>query len=201
VGSNPAEIPPAATGRLRSLTPVRDAEPVFNQRNYRITDGDKIGVGSLRQKFRDNIAAIELLKRLEAEQRPATSEEKPTLVRYVGWGGLPQAFDPANKEWVKENGQLEKLLTPDELESARASTLNAHYTAPVVIRAMYDALQKFGFERGRLLEPACGLGHFIGMMPEEMRAHSQVTGVEIDSITARLARTLYPDADIRHQPF
>ncbi|HEY3915964.1 MAG TPA: methyltransferase domain-containing protein [Verrucomicrobiae bacterium] len=201
MGSSPAEIHPPAAGRPRSLTPVRDEEPVRNQNNYRITDGDKIGVGSLRQKFRNNLAAIELLKRLEAEQRPATIEEKPILVRYVGWGGLPQVFDSSNKEWVKENGQLEKMLTPDELESARASTLNAHYTAPMVIRAMYDALQKFGFERGRILEPACGLGHFVGMMPEEMHAHSQVTGVEIDSITARLARTLYPDADIRHQPF
>jgi hypothetical protein len=115
---------------LRSLTPVRDAEPVFNQKNYRITDADKIGVGSLRQKFRDNLAAIELLKRLEAEARPATNEEKRTLVRYVGWGGLPQVFDPLNKEWAKEGERLEKLLTPEELESARASTLNAHYTAP-----------------------------------------------------------------------
>ena len=201
MGSSPAEIPLTATGRLRSLTPVRDAETVFNHQNYRITDGDKIGVGSLRQKFRDNLAAIELLKRLEAEQRPATNEEKGTLVRYVGWGGLPQVFDPFNKEWAKECERLEKLLTPEELDSARASTLNAHYTAPLVIRAMYDALRGFGFEEGRILEPACGLGHFIGLMPDKMHERSQVTAIEIDSITARLAKTLYPDADIRHQPF
>jgi hypothetical protein len=160
VGSSPAEIPPSAAGRLRSLTPVRDAEPVFNQQNYRITDGDKIGVGSLRQKFRDNLAAIELLKRLEAEQRPATNQEKGTLVRYVGWGGLPQVFDPFNKEWAKECERLEKLLTPEELDSARASTLNAHYTAPLVIRAMYDALQGFGFEEGTYFGTRLRFGTF-----------------------------------------
>ena len=201
VGTDSGEIHPSAAGRFPSLTPVRDAEPVYNQRNYRITDGDKVGVGSLRQKCRDNFAAIELLKRIESEQRPATNDEKGILVRYVGWGGLPQVFDPLNKEWFKESERLAKLLTPEELESARASTLNAHYTAPVVIQGMYDALRQFGFERGRILEPACGLGHFIGMMPDEMQAHSQITGIEIDSMTARLARTLYPDVDIRHQPF
>lgn len=160
-----------------------------------------MGVGSLLQKAKDNLAAIELLKRLETEARPATSEEKRTLVRYVGWGGLPQVFDSYNEDWAAEGQRLTQLLTSEEFESARASTLNAHYTSPLVIRAMYDALQHFGFERGRILEPACGLGHFIGLMPESMHAGSQVTGIEIDSITARLTKTLYPDADIRHQPF
>jgi N12 class adenine-specific DNA methylase len=160
-----------------------------------------MGVGSLKQKCRENLAAIELLKRLEDDSRAATNDEKRVLVRYVGWGGLPQVFDSLNKEWAKERRQLAELLTPEELESARASTLNAHYTSPVVVRAMYDALCGFGFEDGRILEPACGLGHFIGLMPDKMQSRSQVTAVEIDSVTARLARILYPDSDIRHQPF
>jgi adenine-specific DNA methylase len=122
-------------------------------------------------------------------------------VRYVGWGGLPQVFDSSNKLWQEEREQLESLLTEDELESARATTLNAHYTAPVVVRAIYAALERFGFRQGRVLEPAAGLGHFIGLMPDEMKAGSRITGVEIDSITVRLARKLYPDADLRHQPF
>jgi N12 class adenine-specific DNA methylase len=123
------------------------------------------------------------------------------MVRYVGWGGLPQVFDVWNDEWKEQHERLERLLDPDELESARASTLNAHYTAPQVIQAMYAALQRFGFTCGRILEPALGLGHFIGLMPDEMHSRSRITGIEIDSLTARLAKALYPDADIRHQPF
>ncbi len=123
------------------------------------------------------------------------------LVRYVGWGGLPQVFDSRNEEWNEERERLEQSLTPDELDSARASTLNAHYTAPIIIHAMYAALQRLGFEQGRILEPALGLGHFIGLMPNDMHGRARVTGIEIDSVTARLARMLYPDADIRHQPF
>ena len=110
-------------------------------------------------------------------------------------------FDPYNDEWGEERQRLESLLASDELESARATTLNAHYTAPAIIRAIYALLQRLGFEHGRILEPACGLGHFIGLMPEEMHGRSRITGIEIDSITARLTRALYPDADIRHQPF
>ena len=141
------------------------------------------------------------MKRLENEGRPATDEERGKLVRYVGWGGLPQVFDAWNEQWQEERERLQALLTPEELASARATTLNAHYTAPVIIRAMHAALRRFGFERGRILEPACGLGHFIGLIPDEMHGRSQITGIEIDSLTARLARRLYPDADIRHQPF
>lgn len=178
-----------------------ESEPLRNQNNYRITEADKIGTGSLKQKCRDNLAAITLLKKLEAENRPPTDDEKRVLVRYVGWGGLPQMFDALNEPWRREREQLESLLTEAELDSARATTLNAHYTAPVVIRAMYSALERFGFRQGRVLEPALGLGHFIGLMPQTMQSHSLITGVEIDSITARLARRLYPDADIRHQPF
>ena len=199
-------LPPAGivadghdAGRYETIAP--EPEPLRNQRNYRITDADKIGVGSLKQKCRSNLAAIELLLAAEAEGKTVPPDERPTLVRYVGWGGLPQVFDACNEEWKTERDRLEALLTPDELDSARATTLNAHYTAPVVIRAMYAALERFGFKHGRILEPACGLGHFIGLMPDEMHGASQITGIEIDSITARLAKALYPDADIRHQPF
>ena len=123
------------------------------------------------------------------------------LVRYVGWGGLPQVFDACNDQWQEERARLEALLTEAELDSARATTLNAHYTAPVVVRAMYQLLQRLGFTHGRILEPALGLGHFIGLMPDEMHARSLITGIEIDVVTVRLAKLLYPDADLRHQPF
>ncbi len=158
-------------------------------------------MGSLKLKCRENLAAIELLKRLEVETRPPTNEEKRLLVRYVGWGGLPQVFDSWNEEWAAERQRLEQLLDADEIESVRATTLNAHYTTPVIIRAMYAMLQRFGFDSGRILEPACGLGHFIGLMPDEIHGRARITGIEIDSITTRLARLLYPDADLRHQPF
>jgi len=182
-------------------SPATEPEPLRNQHNYRITDADKLGAGSLKQKCRHNLAAIELLKQLEDEGRPATDAERRLLVRYVGWGGLPQVFDAWNDQWKEERERLESLLTEDELASARATTLNAHYTAPVVIRAMYALVQRLGFTHGRILEPALGLGHFVGLMPDDMHARSLITGIEIDSITARLARMLYPDADLRHQPF
>ena len=175
--------------------------PLRNQNNYRISDADRLGVGSLKAKCKANLEAIELLKIAESQSFPAEHAAKQTLIRYVGWGGLPQVFDSLNESWKEEREKLEKLLTPEELESARATTLNAHYTAPVVITAMYATLQRLGFEHGRILEPACGVGHFIGLMPGEMHSRSQITGIEIDSITARLAKVLYPDADIRHQPF
>jgi N12 class adenine-specific DNA methylase len=181
--------------------PMPESEPPRNQHNYRITDADGLGSGSLKSKCQDNLTALELLKRIEADDRRPTPAEKRTLVRYVGWGGLPQVFDPGNDKWSAERQQLEQLLTPEELESARATTLNAHYTAPCVVSAMYDALRRLGFSQGRVLEPALGLGHFIGLMPDDMHAHSRITGIEIDSVTARLAKLLYPDADIRHRPF
>jgi N12 class adenine-specific DNA methylase len=180
---------------------VPQPEPPRNQHNYRITDADKVGVGSLKQKCRANLTAIELLKKLEAQDRPATEAEKQILVRYVGWGGLPQVFDAWNEQWKEERERLESLLTEEELDSARATTLNAHYTAPVVIRAMYALVQHLGFRNGRILEPALGLGHFVGLMPYDMHGRSLITGIEIDSVTVRLAKFLYPDADIRHQPF
>ena len=141
------------------------------------------------------------MRALAAEERAASPDEKAELVKYVGWGALPQVFDPANPGWLQERNRLSEILSADELRSARATTLNAHYTAPVIIRAMYQAAQRFGFKGGNILEPACGIGHFIGLMPETMLKESTVTGIEIDPLTARIARVLYPDADIRDQPF
>jgi len=142
-----------------------------------------------------------MLRSLEADARAATPEEKSVLVKYVGWGAMPQVFDDYNREWSKEREVLHRELADDEYESARSTTLNAHYTAPVVIRAMYGVLERFGFRGGRVLEPACGIGHFIGLMPEDMLRRSTVTGIEIDPLTTRIAKSLYPDSDIRAHPF
>ena len=160
-----------------------------------------MGEGGPKQKFQRNIAAIQTLRTLEAEGRPATDKEKAALVKYVGWGGLPQVFDVDNTDWRKEQLQLSEILSDEEHRSARATTLNAHYTSPTVIGAMYHAAGRFGFTGGRVLEPACGIGHFVGLMPEDMLRRSIVTGIEIDSLTARIAKALYPDADIRTLPF
>jgi N12 class adenine-specific DNA methylase len=159
-----------------------------------------VGAGSLKEKCRVNLAAIKIVRRLQAEDRSADGEEKSALVRYVGWGGLSQIFSPAT-DWQKENEELASLLSEDEFRAARASTLNAHYTSSEVIRAMYSALARFGFKEGRILEPACGIGHFIGFMPEEIHSRSTITGIEIDPLTAQIAKALYPDADIRHEAF
>ena len=188
-------------GEVHSASARERLGPPRNQANYRISDQNRLGEGSLKQKFRANVAAIRLLRQLEADKRAATNDEKAVLVRYVGWGGLPQVFDVNSREWFKEQVELSQLLTEDEHTSARASTLNAHYTSPVIVRGMYAALARIGFKHGRVLEPACGLGHFVGLMPEEMHAHSTITGIEIDLLTARIAKALYPDVDIRHQPF
>ncbi|MGA3008525.1 MAG: hypothetical protein ABSE59_11610 [Opitutaceae bacterium] len=177
-------------------------EPPRNQANYRVTPTDTIGKGSPKQKCRANIRAIRLLRTLETEQRAATNEEKSVLFKYLGWGGIPQVFDRfPGSDWADEREQLQNLLTKEEFEAARASTLNAHYTSPEVIRGMYAALQRFGFKHGRILEPACGIGHFLGCMPDEMHSRSTITGIEIDPLTTRIAKALYPDADMRNQPF
>jgi SAM-dependent methyltransferase len=160
-----------------------------------------LGEGGPKLKFQKNIAAIETLRQLDAEERPATPEEKATLIKYVGWGAMPQVFDVDNTDWRKEQFRLSEILSDEEHRSARATTLNAHYTAPTVIGAMYRAAERFGFKGGRVLEPACGIGHFVGLMPEDMLRRSTVTGIEIDPLTARIAKALYPDADIRAQPF
>lgn len=177
------------------------AHAVSSPSRFAITDTDRLGEGSLRQKCEGNLTAIALLHRLEAEGRTATETEHRTLIRYVGWGGLPQVFDRHNDEWRVQRERLETLLSPEELTSARATTLNAHYTSATIIRAMYAGLERFGFTGGRILEPACGLGHFLGLMPEGLRARSTFTGIEIDSLTVRLAKALYPEADLRHSPF
>ena len=162
--------------------------------NFRITD-DHLGEGGAKTKYAFNIAAIQTLKQIEAEGRQARPDEQEILSRYVGWGGLPQAFDAENASWQKEYQQLKSLLTDEEYAAARGSTLNAHYTSPVVIRAMYEALGSMGFRDGNVLEPACGVGNFFGCLPEAMQS-SRLYGVELDSITGRLARQLYPDARI-----
>ena len=178
-----------------------EREPVVrNQNNYRISPADKVGEGSQKEKCRLNLAAIKVLRKVQAENRPATSEEKSMLVRYVGWGGIPQIFNPGT-EWKKENEELTKLLSQEEFRLARASTLNAHYTSGEVIEAMYAALARLGFRQGRILEPACGIGHFIGYMPDSIQSRSAITGIEIDPVTAQIAKALYPDADIQNKPF
>lgn len=195
MGGRPGEIHPPAGGGEDGVA--------RNSSNYRITDADRLGDGSLRKKFTQNVAALALLFKIEHERRGATDEEKSVLVKYTGWGGLPQVFaTPAEAPgWQDEQQRLKELLDPESYESARATVLNAHYTAPNVIRAMYAAVERLGFKHGRVLEPACGLGHFFGLMPPEMAARSELTGVEIDRVTARLTRMLYPDADIHAQPF
>jgi N12 class adenine-specific DNA methylase len=176
-------------------------EPPKNLNNYRITEADRLGDGGPKQKFHHNLAAIRTLRKLEVDGRAATNDEKAALVRYVGWGAMPQIFDDFNREWTKERSALRKELTEEEFDFARSTTLNAHYTSSSVIGAMYLMLQRVGFTHGRVLEPACGIGHFIGLMPEEMLRRSTVTGIEIDPLTARIAKALYPDSDIRAQRF
>ena len=162
--------------------------------NFRITD-DHLGEGGPKAKFQANIEAIKLLKYLEETTGQATPEQQQVLSRYVGWGGLADAFDPDKESWSKEYSQLKELLTPEEYAAARGSTLNAHYTSPTVIRAIYEAVGRMGFETGNILEPSCGVGNFFGMLPEEMR-NSRLYGVELDSISGRIAQQLYPKADI-----
>lgn len=162
--------------------------------NFRITD-DHLGEGGPKAKFQANIAAIKLLKYLEETTEQATPEQQKILSRYVGWGGLADAFDPEKPAWAAEYTQLKELLTPEEYTAARGSTLNAHYTSPTVIRAIYEAVGRMGFETGNILEPSCGVGNFFGMLPEEMR-NSRLYGVELDSISGRIAKQLYPKADI-----
>ena len=162
--------------------------------NFRITD-DHLGEGGQKTKYANNVAAIRTLKKIESENRRTTPEEQEILSRYVGWGGIPQAFDPSNASWDSEFRELVDLLTDEEYELARASTLNAHYTSPTVIKAMYQALEQMGFRTGNILEPSCGIGNFFGLVPESM-SNSRLYGVELDSITGRIAQQLYPQAQI-----
>ena len=162
--------------------------------NFHITDDD-LGVGGPKQKFARNIEAIRTLFQLEQEHRGATAEEQQVLSQYVGWGGLADAFDPSKDSWAKEYAELKGLLSEDEYAAARSSTLNAHYTSPTVIRSIYDAVERMGFRSGNILEPSMGVGNFFGMLPDSM-ADSRLYGVELDSITGRIAKKLYPQADI-----
>ena len=172
-----------------------NAEPVPEAAgNFHITD-DNLGIGGPKQKFARNIEAIQTLRTLEQEHRGATAEEQQVLSQYVGWGGLADAFDPNKENWSTEYTQLKGLLTEEEYAAARASTLNAHYTSPIVIRAIYDAVERMGFQSGNILEPSMGVGNFFGMLPDSM-ADSRLYGVELDSITGRIAKKLYPQADI-----
>ena len=178
-----------------ALDEARNAEPVPEPAgNFRITD-DHLGEGGAKQKYARNIEAIRTLFKLEQEHRGATAEEQQVLSRYVGWGGLADAFDPNKDSWAKEYAELKELLSEDEYAAARSSTLNAHYTSPVVIRSIYEAVEKMGFRSGNILEPSMGVGNFFGMLPDSM-ADSRLYGVELDSITGRIAKMLYPQADI-----
>ena len=178
-----------------ALDEALNAEPAPEPAgNFRITD-DHLGEGGAKQKYARNIEAIRTLFKLEQEHRGATAEEQQVLSQYVGWGGLSDAFDPSKDNWAKEYAELKNLLSEDEYTAARSSTLNAHYTSPVVIRSIYEAVEKMGFKSGNILEPSMGVGNFFGMLPDTM-ADSRLYGVELDSITGRIAKKLYPQADI-----
>ena len=173
--------------------------PAADRHNFRITD-DAIGIGGAKEKFRNNMAAINLLHELEIENRLATPEEQEVLSRYVGWGGLSMAFDEHNAAWAEEFKELYASLSPEEYRAAMESTLTAFYTPPVVIKAMYDVLDRLGFSQGNILEPSCGTGNFFGLLPESMQ-NSKLHGVEIDSLTGRIAKQLYQKANIAIEGF
>ena len=170
-----------------------------NARNFVITD-DNLGVKTPKARFAANVEAIRTLNSIEAENRAATPSEQAVLSGYTGWGAIPQAFDPDNKEWSNEYAQLKELLSDEEYMAARRSTMNAHFTSPIIINAIYEGLANIGFESGKILEPAMGIGNFFGVMPEAMRT-SELHGVELDSLTGRIAKQLYPDADIQIKGF
>ena len=180
---------------IRTTEPEHDPPaPLPPAENFRITD-DNLGIGGAKAKFRANMAAINLLKELEFEGAQATPEQQEILSRYVGWGGLADAFDESKDNWKDEFAELYATLSPEEYAAARASTLNAHYTSPTVIKAIYEAVGNMGFQTGNILEPAMGVGNFFGLLPQEMQG-SRLYGVELDSITGRIAKQLYPKADI-----
>ena len=173
--------------------------PLSERNNFIITD-DELGYGGAKEKFRNNMEAIRVLKECEVDNRLATPEEQEILSRYVGWGGLPDAFDESKDNWSKEFNELSATLTPEEYEKARASTLNAHYTSPTVIKAMYKALENMGFKQGNILEPSCGIGNFMGLIPDSME-NSKIYGIEIDSITGRIAQQLYQKNSVAIQGY
>jgi N12 class adenine-specific DNA methylase/adenine-specific DNA methylase len=170
-----------------------------NAVNFRISN-DNLGIGTPKEKFQRNIEAIRLLEQIESEHRYANPQEQEILSQYVGWGGLSDAFDESKTNWATEYQELKNLLSPEEYRMARESTLNAHYTSPAIIRSMYEVIERMGFKKGNILEPSMGIGNFFGMMPESMK-ESRLYGVELDSITGRIARLLYPKADIQIKGF
>ena len=184
--------------KLKSIV-LDFTQPRIEKHDFHITD-DALGHGGAKTKYGYNVAAIHTLQAIEAEIRMATAEEQEILSRYVGWGGIPQAFDADNASWVNEHAELKQLLSEDEYHSARESTLNAHYTSPTVIKAMYQAIENMGFKTGNVLEPACGIGNFFGLVPESMK-DSKLYGVELDSITGRIAKQLYQSANIAVQGY
>ena len=203
-GDSPSDGP--GTSPIEPLPRITRSHPFRRtsnfDRDFRITDAHRIGCGGLKQKLADNLEAIRTLKAIEAEDRPATIEEQTRLVRYCGWGALPQLFEPnPREEWKAAAGELTKLLSPEEFACARASTPNAHYTSVELIRFLWDSLERLGFTGGHILEPACGIGHFFGLMPEHLLSASRRTGVEIDTISARIAQKLYPCSSILESAF
>ena len=192
IEANEVSTPPEAAAAEEGLNEEGAPEPAGN---FRITD-EELGAGGPKQKFARNIKAIKTLFTLEQEHRGATAEEQQVLSQYVGWGGLADAFDPDKNSWAKEYAELKGLLSEEEYKAARGSVLNAHYTSPTVIRAIYDAVERMGFRTGNILEPSMGVGNFFGMLPESM-ADSRLYGVELDSITGRIAQKLYPEANIK----
>ena len=203
------EETPAKKEELPALPPVRREKvspfilhpeiPSSERHNFRITD-DHLGEGGAKTKFKNNVAAIRTLQEIEFDNRLATPEEQDILSRYVGWGGLPQAFDENNEQWANEFAELYGLLSPEEYEATRGTTLNAHYTSPTVIKAIYQAVENMGFRTGNVLEPSCGIGNFFGLVPESMK-DSTLFGVELDSITGRIAQQLYQQNSIAVQGF
>ena len=196
-------VPDVPVEHLTEATVQTEDVPVehntSNARNFVITD-DNLGVKTPKARFAANVEAIRTLNTIEAENRTATSVEQAVLSGYTGWGAIPQAFDPDNKDWSNEYTQLKELLTDDEYMAARHSTMNAHFTSPIIINAIYEGLANIGLENGKILEPAMGIGNFFGAMPENMRG-SELHGVELDSLTGRIAKQLYPDADIQIKGF
>ena len=192
IEANEVSTPPEAAAAEEGLNEEGAPELAGN---FRITD-EELGAGGPKQKFARNIKAIKTLFTLEQEHRGATAEEQQVLSQYVGWGGLADAFDPDKNSWAKEYAELKGLLSEEEYKAARGSVLNAHYTSPTVIRAIYDAVERMGFRTGNILEPSMGVGNFFGMLPESM-ADSRLYGVELDSITGRIAQKLYPEANIK----
>lgn len=191
------------SGKSAPVTEAAAGQPAEDKpkaQNFVITDDDFGVAGGAKTRYSDNVAAIKTLKAIEAENRTATPEEQNILSKYTGWGAIPQAFDINNDKWHTEYAELRTLLTPEEYAAARKSTMNAHYTSPTVILAIYEGLKNLGFEGGKILEPAVGIGNFFGAMPEGMR-NSKLFGVELDSLTGRIAQQLYPSADIQIKGF